>query len=500
MSHHSVRDLKHRGRRAFLALAGGGLLGLPLLEFTHGKAWAAGSTARRFLTVFEHGGTLVNQGYGSTFYDGGLFDGSGFHHGVDYWKPASPGETLDELGPIMQDLEAVKSKLLVLRGIDNMAAGAQCAYNLGGHGVSNNTALTAAMCEHPDPEDYDATNALGPSIDYVMADRLAEQYPAKFKRIHLTVDGHQYGTPYYAGPNQRAYGEASPQAAFATIFEGVSADEPDPAFLHAQAKRVSIMKGVMNGYNRYKGVVSQSDMHQIDAHLEYLSELEKELKAAPVLCQPPTGIEDPGGMPGDVVGSLHVKLILAALRCGLTNVANLEIADILAPWAPSGLLMDSGFDIGHSLHHYASDIGATGSVHSQLDNFVQEMLENRRWRMGLFKELAEGLDDPAFMEGENTMLDNSLMLMTSEFSSGAMHSSAGIPMLLAGSAGGYFKTGRHLNYNTYAATETTSFEYGSNKSTHNVFTSVLHAFGGDDETFGSGAEHAKHVGPLPDLT
>lgn len=499
MSRHSVRDMKHKGRRAFLALAGGGVLGLPLLEFTHGKAWAGGSTVRRFLTVFEHGGTLVNQGYGSSFYDGGLFDGSGFHHGVDHWKPASPGEALI-LGPIMEDLETVKSKLLVLRGINNMAAGAQCAYNLGGHGVSNDTALTAAMCEHPDPESYDATNALGPSIDHVLADRLAEKYPVKFKRIHLTVDGHQYGTPYYSGPNQRVYGEPSPEAAFATIFDGVSTDEPDPAQVHLQLKRRGVIKGVMSSYNRYKGVVSQSDMHQIDAHLDHLSQLEKELLAPPVVCEVPTGITDPAGLPGNVVGSLHVKLILAALRCGLTNVANLEIADILAPWAPSGLLMDSGFDIGHSLHHYASDIGAEGTAHSQLDDFVTEMLENRRWRMSLFKELAEGLDDPAFMEGDKTMLDNSIMLMTSEFSSGAMHSSAGIPMLLAGSAGGYFKTGRHLNYNTHAATETSTFEYETNESTHNVFTSVLQAFGGEDETFGSGAEHASHQGPLPNLT
>ncbi len=500
MSRHAVRDLKHKGRRAFLALAGGGILGLPLLEFTHGKAWAGGSTVRRFLTVFEHGGTLVNQGYGSSFYDGGLFDGHSFHHGVDYWKPTSPGEAL-ALGPIMQDLEAVKSKLLVLRGIDNMAAGHQCAYNLGGHGVSNDTALTAAMCEHPDPDTYDATNALGASIDHVLAERLAEKYPVKFKRIHLTVDGHQYGTPYYSGPNQRAYGESSPEAAFNTIFEGVSADEPDPAQVHLQLKRQGVMKGVMTGYNRYKGVVSQSDMHQIDAHLDHLSDLQKELMAPPVQCEPPTGINDPSDMSqGDIVGPLHVKIILAALRCGLTNVANLEIADILTPWAPAGLLMDSGFGIGHSLHHYASDIGDTGAVHSQLDNFVQEMLENRRWRMSLFKALAEGLDDPAFMEGDKTMLDNSLMLMTSEFSSGAMHSSAGIPMLLAGSAGGYFNTGRHLNYNKFASTETSSFDYETNESTHNVFTSVLQAFGGDDETFGSQAEHAKHSGPLPNLT
>ena len=58
MSRHLVRELKHTRRRAFLALAGGGMLGLPLLEFTHGKAWAGGSTARRFITVFHHSGNL----------------------------------------------------------------------------------------------------------------------------------------------------------------------------------------------------------------------------------------------------------------------------------------------------------------------------------------------------------------------------------------------------------------------------------------------------------
>jgi hypothetical protein len=356
------------------------------------------------------------------------------------------------------------------------------------------------MCDHPDPESYDTTIALGPSIDQVLAERLAEKYPVKFNRIHLTVDGHNYGTPYYAGPNQPVDGESSPQAAFDTIFEGVTADEPDPAYEHLQLKRRGVLKGVMDSYNKFRGIVSQSDMHQIDAHLDHLSALEKELNAAPVLCEPPTGISDPTDMPGNLVGPLHVKLILAALRCGLTNVANLEIKDILTPWTPSGLLMDSGFGIGHSLHHFAGDVGLGGPNPELLDNFVTEMFENRRWRMSLFKQLAEGLDDPAFMEGGYTMLDNSVMLWTSEFSSGVLHASAGIPMLLAGSAGGYFKTGRHLNYNTYAATETTTFDYGTNESTHNVFTSVLQAFGGDDTTFGSGAEHAKHQGPLPNLT
>ncbi len=32
------------------------------------------------------------------------------------------------------------------------------------------------------------------------------------------------------------------------------------------------------------------------------------------------------------------------MRCGACNVANLQIADILTPWAPSGLQLESAYD------------------------------------------------------------------------------------------------------------------------------------------------------------
>ncbi len=488
MNRDELKSLKHSGRRSFLRKVGGGLLGLPLLEYTHGVAWSAGTTARRFVTVFEHGGTMINQGH-SDFHDG--TDG---YVANDYWKPADPGEDL-VLGPIMQDLESVREKLLVLRGIDNMAASGQAQYGSGGHGISNVTALTASDAQLD--ADENASDSLGPSIDHVIAERLAAKYPVKFKRIHLMIAGHQYGSPYYAGPNQRVYGEESPIAAFNTIFEGVTPDQPDPAYVRQQLRRRMIVDGVGESFKRFRGVVSADDVQKIDAHLDHLSDLSKELSAAPVLCQPPTDIDADANATGDVVGLLHVKLILAALRCGLTNVANLEIADILAPWAPSGLQVDSAFGIGHSLGHYARDVGPTGAYPDLADAWLLEMLENRRWRMSLFKALAEGLDDPTFNEGPRTMLDNTIMYWTSEFSDPASHVSAGALTLLAGSAGGYFKTGRHIDYNQFASTPS-SLQYATNESTHNLYTSFLQAFGEADTHFGS--DHAKHQGPLPGLT
>ncbi len=482
-----MRDLKNSGRRAFLRGAAGAALGLPLLELTHGEAWSQSSFPKRFFTVFSHGGTVTDQSHSK------LHDGTGKYLAENYWKPGDPGEAL-VLGPIMEPLEAHKDKLLVLQGVDNRAAGEQAQYGSGGHDISNVTALTCADAENP----WDDPTSLGPSIDFVLAERLAQTQPVRFSRIHLNVAGHQYGSPYFAAARQRVSGEKSPLAAFNTIFEGVTADpEPDPAFMHKQMLRRSVVDGVLDGYRDIKGKVSQRDQHVIDAHLEHLHALEAELNASPVRCEPPTGIDEQGGK-ADVIGPLHVKLIVAAIRCGLTNVANLEIADILTPWTPTGTPMPSAFDIGHSLGHYAREVGPTGANAADAQTWLAEMLDNRRWRMGLMKLLLDGLDDPNFLEGDSTLLDNSLVLWTSEFSDPASHVSAGIPLLLAGSAGGYFRTGRHLNYNTHAAADPNTRQYATNESTHNVFTSILHAFGYDDAHFGSG--HALHQGPISGLT
>ena len=49
--------LRNSGRRAFLRGMGGLALGLPLLEYTHEKAWAATTGgAKRLVVVFNHGG------------------------------------------------------------------------------------------------------------------------------------------------------------------------------------------------------------------------------------------------------------------------------------------------------------------------------------------------------------------------------------------------------------------------------------------------------------
>jgi hypothetical protein len=128
-----------------------------------------------------------------------------------------------------------------------------------------------------------------------------------------------------------------------------------------------------------------------------------------------------------------------------------------------------------------------GAEPHRYDDFFAEIGPNRQWRAGLVARVLRALLDTP--EGDGTMLDSTMLLYTSEFSGGADHSAADVPLLLAG---GGLRGGRHLSFNRAAG-----LEYDTTASTHNVFTSILHGFGFDDEHFGS--DHAPMRGELPGL-
>jgi hypothetical protein len=470
-----MKELRNKGRRAFLRGLGGTAIALPLLEFTHEKVWAQTGVAKRFVTMFAHGGVITNQAAND------IHSGNGDESGTNLWKPADPGETL-VLGTIHQPLQDYVDKLLVVRGIDNYATRMQAQYGTGEHGLNNSLALTVSDVQGDE-------SAGGPSIDFVVAEELGRANPTTFNRIHLWVNAHAYGSPYFISAGNRVNGEGDPQTAFDTIFSGVTASgAPSPEQVHLHATRRSILEGVINSFNEAKPVVGKRDLMTIEAHLDHLHELEAELQAPAVQCEPPT--DDFSGADTERTAHLHVKIILAALRCGLTNVANLEMGDVITPWTPTGHIMTQA-SIGHALHKMQRSMGATGADRNRYDDWLAEVTDNHQWRMSIFEELLAGLDDPQFAEGDMTMLDNSIALYTSEFSEGANHCGSNMPFLLAGSAGGQWRTGRHLNFMD------TSSGYRTDHSAHNLFTSILQACGSSANHFGN--DDAVYEGPLPDL-
>jgi hypothetical protein len=100
-----------------------------------------------------------------------------------------------------------------------------------------------------------------------------------------------------------------------------------------------------------------------------------------------------------------------------------------------------------------------------------------------FGRLLSALD--AVPEGDGSMLDNTLVMWTSEHKSqDGAHDRRDVPFLLAGSAGGSVRTGRLLRF--------------GGRAHNDLFVSVCHALGFPDvTTFG---EPSVCTGPLPGLT
>jgi hypothetical protein len=463
---------------------------LPLLEFQMDKAYgqaAAPKIAKRFIVFFEHGGTISNvdrEGNKST-------DQSSDTCIVDGWRPLSNGTTdqslAGKLGPIHQPLVGYESDLLVLSGVHNLAVQTQSPY-AGDHGISNATALTNNMGVQNAAMTF--WNAQGPSIDAVIAQRLQMSNPMPYASINLEVSAHNYGTPFFTGANQPTDSETDPRKAFASLFTNVTTGgQPDPHVLRAQALKKSVLDGTTSGLNLYRTKMSAKDQQTVDAHLTLIRGIEMQLSQMPVPlvgCTKPNIGTGPFATANDDtvydayipnVGPAQVDILIAAFQCGLTNVGTLNIGDFYNDW-----MMDpypAAYNIGHSLDHSANDTAPKGTDAAHFSDWYKTMLDNRVWRASMFKRLIAGLKNVP--EGAGTMLDNSLVLWTSEFSYGGQHSSANLPIMLAGKAGGFLKTGQHIEYGTI---DGPTGLFVTSATNNNLYTTCLQAFGYSDNSFG----------------
>ncbi|MCA9602814.1 MAG: DUF1552 domain-containing protein, partial [Myxococcales bacterium] len=488
MSHFNAN--RNSGRRAFLRGVGGFTLGLPLLEFTHERAWAAGGPLKRFVVVYHEGGeTMAIDDVGNRR------SGNDLGPKIDDWLPMAGWQ----FGQAQVDFRgtALESKMLVLRGIDSAAGYAECAYN-SEHYSSNATCLTQATIGNRGVE---SVYANGPSIDYVVAQRLAARLGGRSSPLHYTVPGSLYTTPFYTGTLgsrcTRSEGEYNPLDAFNRDFKNLptGGSTTDPAATRAQQARKNLLNTVMDGYAEFSKKLGTSDKAIVDAHLDHLSDIEKQIMTIEpsVMCaQPPTSdrlnTPDYYQVPHDKTGPILANLIVAAMRCGITNVAGLQIGDTMAPIKST--VGAEGHSLGHEIQRYGKQAPDPSEGFGLGDStgyakWLGNMRATRKWRLGLAKSIAEQLNDTSFLEGGRPMLDNSLVLYTTEASCGGAHQEQrDIPFMLLG-GGAYFRTGRYVDFNPYRQADPNSLKWsGKVASSGQVFTTVLQSMGATDQTFG----------------
>ncbi len=399
MKLHSRKPLP---RRLFLKGAGGVTLALPFLEASVSKAQGV-QVPKRFVVWF----TPCGVGAGS--------------------YPRS----LDFAGTPYAALQPFASDLIVTRGISMVSISGQ---STAPHPTQFGHMLTG---DRVSTRDDDILSAANGSIDMFIADRMGST-PVKAS-LHGVVNMRNmswYKPPSGAVTSVRA--EQSPTAAFQRLFANVNPGAPvggDPAADKQALRRASVLDAVRGAYQSLVCQVGGEDRMRLEAHMDYVRDMEQRIGGEAGEEEAVANCSVPGAPPalatttiaaGRDLGRAHMEVLVSALACDITRVATLQ-------WYSHTAVYSAPYNWGGAgSHHSASHASAT-ALYDRL--YAEELARF----LGLLKA--------ARAEDGSSLLNHTVVLCISELGiSGVAHHAADIPIILAGSAGGYLRTGRYIDF------------------------------------------------------
>ena len=431
-------------RRHFMAGVGGVSVAVPLLQSLSSRAHAQAATfPKRFIVIYIPNGNIELP------------------------------PTMDFAGSILEPLTPFKSKINVLAGLD------LAVHDLppGEPHQQGMAWLTGRPLNPGNQVGGDGTLAgwgSGISVDQEIANHIGAATP--HKSLHFGVQSTAYGGTEvrtvisYTGADQPIANETSPYAMFDQVFSKLGAD---PLGLEkVRRRRHSVLDAVGKQYETLSPRLGREDKLKLAQHLAAIRDVEGRLDNAGGAiggsCQIPMvgnkiDLNSPSSYP--TIGKLQMDLLIMALRCDVTRVATLQ-------WSastnnkPYPFLM---YDAGDGPKPIASDEHVMGHQPDTDLHAWGALRVIRKWYMEQFAYLLRALEETP--EGDGTMLDNTVVMLGSELSRGNTHSHTNAPFLLAGSAGGYLKTGQYLTFD--------------GKHPHNnLLVSLLNSMGVEKNTFG----------------
>ena len=385
-------------RRTFLRGCGIAM-SLPLLEVMQGRARADQTpTPKRAAFFYIPNGVVQDrwhvEGYGSEF----------------------------NLSPTLSPLLELKNYISVYSNLDRVkVAGTD------GHAQASTCWLSSAHPTELSPAGY----PLKRTVDQLIADQTAPHTP--FRSLELSCNPYTDNKESVYFDNISWYGHGH---------VAKSMRDPDKVFrrlfvVDENKVSASILDLVMEDAKRLQRQLGRQDLQKLDEYLESVRAVEKQIKRiedrkgtieqlrleAPTVPWPELERHEYIRLMGD--------LMVLALQTDLTRVASLMVAPERwsTPQKVHGLFEQP------ILHHSWTHQQGDDRVRAELARLDQYHVEQFAY---VVKKML------AVKEGDSTLLDNTMFLFGSGLSSGRDHIYTNLPLVIAGSAGGAIRTGRHV--------------------------------------------------------
>jgi uncharacterized protein DUF1552 len=380
------------------------------------------------------------------------------------WQPAV-GPFAGALPRTLSPLEPVKQHLMVLPDMtDPSVTGAS---GLFGYGT-----ILYGQADVDSPAPYRQPN--GPTVDQVVGGSqknqrrsLALAVVEPFRPPAPSAAGGAYCC--WAGARQPLVPLVDPLQVYTTLFGGSPVTPPDlSALKRLLLERKSILDYVGGSLGQFARRLGSEDKKIIEAHNQALRDLEVTLMSTPsatgscgVVSPGMVDVNDRTAYPRILLA--HMDMMLAALKCGITQVVTLQLCN-----ADAKNVTVDGFVPGLPPTSTNAALSWFAAAHAPLFAGMDRKQVIDQYLMSQFATLLAKMSGTVTPDG--ALIDTSVVLWANTMHDGADLDSQRIPWMLGGNAGGYFKTGQCVA--------------SAGKPIGGVLTEICHAMGVTGDPFG----------------
>ncbi len=423
--------MKRHSRRLFLRGTAGAALSVPFLSSLGAESHAQAAVApRRVVVFYTNNGCLTNRWFPKLDGPDGVITAATLE-----------GTSLAALAPHA-------GKLLFPRGLGMAPKGFNVEVDgvkyFDPHDQGMGSKLTCAPID-PTGEHY----ALSHSLDHEIA-RAVNPAGASQSPLVLSVGFASSGVKQvlsYSASRTPYPPETNPVTVYSALTGLFGSGEPTEADYRAlQGKSViDLVSEDLQTLKRAK--LSGTDRRKVDDWLALLRATEE--KVVPAACNAELAAElgvteeavkaGRGGPNGNAMtqgGDLMLRLIALSLICDTNR-------SIVMQWP--GFTTFSFAPLNHTIDHHGLShrVGSAATSGTCVSGVLDRINEIDLWYAGRFAQLVSLLD--GISEGERTLLDNTACMWLPELADGNAHNNNNLPIVIAGSAGGYLRQGVSVN-------------------------------------------------------
>jgi len=381
----------------------------------------------------------------------------------DHWFPSETGQEFT-FNSTMEPLEPLKQHLQVIGGLkhENATPGTD---GPGDHARANATFLTGARARKTAGKDIH----VGISIDQAAAQKLGRL--TRFPSLELSCDAirnsgscdsgyacaYQYNLAWSSATTP-VTPEPNPRQVFERLFGAGKHGERQQSLQQRLETQRSVLDFVLDDAAALQRQLGKNDRHKLDEYLTSVRDIEQRIdSAARFGATPDPDVDTPAGIPGDFGKHMEIMydLLVLAFQTDSTRIATL----LLSYDGSNRIFPQLGITEGH---HYLT--------HNQRKpELAKKVARIDQFYMQQFARFLDRLSQVKDVDGRS-LLDNSMIVYGGAIADGNLHTHDNLPVILAGSAGGAFRTGRYLQVEEAPMS--------------NLFVTMLNQFGVETQSFG----------------